>query len=230
MARVPRRLTVVPGHAVHKMWRGHNKEWNLGSDSEKRAYLNFLNEEIESERHAPGCELNAFTLMDNHVHEMIRVIEQKEFSSLMRRHHARYGMYFNRKHERSGKVAEDRPKTCLIKDDEHEMKAVFYVHANPLRAKKTKDVNRYPFSTQKYYALGQKDASMKHVVLPQWYLNLGKTPEIRQQKYRRLFFRYLREEGLEKKSFLHRHFYGPANWVDAQERMLSDWRKAKAPS
>lgn len=229
MARVPRSLTVLPNFSVHKIWRGHNREWNLATDDEKLKYLEFLNEDIERENSKPGAHLQALTLMSNHEHEISRVTNPRYFSNHMRRHHSRYGAYFNRKYNRCGKVAQDRPKTCLIETDRHEMTAVFYIHANPIRAKIVRDAKNYRWSTHRLYAYGQKESWMRNIVFPSWYLALGKTMKLRQRKYRSLFDKYLRQSGRRRRTFLKRHFFGSYQWMKRLDGKISAWRKARPP-
>jgi putative transposase len=229
MARVPRRLTVLPGHTVHKVWRGHNREWNLGTNTQKEVYLQFMNEDFESDKYPIGSFLNALTLMSNHTHEVSAIEQPKLYSNHMRRHHARYGQYFNRMNDRCGKVAQDRPHTTLLEGDSSEMEVVFYVHANPLRAKIVKDLRNYPWSTHNLYAFGKRKAWMRNIKLPKWYLALGKTPLLRQKTYRRLFAKYLKEKGLVKQSFLKRRFFGSITWIDSKEALVKEWRKTHAP-
>ena len=210
MARVPRRY-IVPNHStVHKIWRGHNKEFNLELPEWKQKYVSIL----ESELKKSSTIYNAFTLMDNHVHEIVKLMLQNDFSELMRRHHSKYGSYFNKERNRSGKVAEDRAKTCLLEDDRAQMEVTFYVHANPYRAKmlRSRAVN-YPFSTHRLYAYGKRDPWTRFVRFPDWYMRLGKTNKLRQSKYRQLFAAYLRSKGLERTSKFSRHFYGAPLWI-----------------
>ena len=132
MPRIPRELIVYPDASVHKIWRGHNKEWNLNTRNEKLRYLKFMMDEHKENNPNP---MQALCLMSNHTHEIVYIDDVKTFSNQMRRHHSRYGAYFNKLHTRRGKVAQDRPKTCLIGSHEDAMKVTFYVHANPLRAR-----------------------------------------------------------------------------------------------
>ena len=224
--RIKRSLTVLDGHAVHKMWRGHNGENNLGTDEQKRMYLEFLNDDLESEEYEVGASLNAFTLMSNHAHEMFEVASQKLFSEHMRRHHGRYGLVFNKKNNRSGKVAEDRPKTVLIGDWHHEMLATFYVHANPLRANMVKDLRNYYWSTHRLYAFGVRDWFTRNVKLPEWYKALGRSPKQRQRNYRKAFERYLKEMGLGRQSILKGIYFGPEPLRHRIYESIKAWRKA----
>ena len=95
---------------------------------EKQAYLAILNEELIKQPNP----IHAICLMSNHSHEIYSLESLQDFSPFMRRHHGRYGQFFNKKHDRCGKVAQDRPKTIAIEDESHEMMVTFYVHANPL--------------------------------------------------------------------------------------------------
>jgi len=228
MARLPRSLRVFPNHSVHKVWRGHNREPNLGTDHAKEKYLEFLNSDLESERYESGAVLQALTLMSNHTHEVFHLCDPKLFSNHMRRHHSRYGSYFNRLSDRCGKVAQDRPHTTLLADKHHEMIAVFYIHANPLRAKMVRDMRNYKFSSHKLYAFGIREPWMRNIQLPRWYLELGKTMSQRQREYRRLFARYL-SQFVTKKKFLRENFFGPILWKRKLELRLVKWRRQHAP-
>ena len=173
--------------------------------------------------------VQALCLMSNHTHEIVHINEVKSFSMQMRRHHSRYGMYFNKKHKRSGKVAEDRPKTFLLGSHEDSMKVTFYVHANPLRAKMVKDAKDYEWSTHKLYAFGTRPKWLKHFEWPEWYLALGKNWAQRQKMYRKLFDAYLKEYGLIKQWSLYQNFVGPTLWkLPLQEKVL-EWYRSHAP-
>lgn len=216
-------MLVFDDYQVHKIWKSHDKEWNISENDEKLAYLNIVNSLLQKQKN----ELNAFAIMGNHVHELLRVIEAISFSNLMRDHHSRYGMFFNKKHNRRGKVAYDRPKTCLIEDDEYSMMATFYVHANPVRAGITKNAANYKWSTHKLYAFGKREPFMKNVKFPQWYMDLGKTWEERQKNYRKLFDAYLREFGLIKQGIFENNFFGSMLWTMKNEKNIHDRNKDK---
>ena len=226
MPRIPRNLILEEEFQAHKIWRGHNKEWNLNTSEEKSAYLSYLNKLLIKNSN----ELNSFAVMSNHSHELFDIHDKDSFSELMRNHHSKYGMFFNRKHKRQGKVAYDRPKTCLIQSDEYSMKATFYIHANPLRAGITKNAANYRWSTHKLYAFGRRDEFTKFVKFPQWYIDLGNTWKDRQKKYRRLFDAYLKDAGLIKQEFLSRYFFGSYPWMDNYSQRVKDWSKARANS
>ena len=218
-------MTVLPNFAVHKVWRGHNREYNLGTAAQKETYLEFFNLDFESKKYKQGSVFHAATLMSNHSHEVSKVTNPSLFSNHMRRHHSRYGSYFNKLSNRCGKVAQDRPHTTLLENSHHEMETVFYVHANPIRAKIVKDARNYFWSTHRLYAFGKREAWMRNIELPEWYLNLGKNSTQGQHVYRKLFNRYLAEKGATRQSFLKRRFFGSLLWCASREAAISDWRR-----
>jgi REP element-mobilizing transposase RayT len=229
MARIPRSIKVLPNYSVHKVWRGHNGECNLGSDIDKITYLRFMNADLESTKFDAGSNIQALALMSNHSHEIFLVKIPELFSGHMRRHHSRYGASFNRANNRCGKVAQDRAHTTLIADAQHEINAVCYIHANPVRSKMVKDARNYQWSTHRLYAFGKRDPWMKNIKFPKWYIALGETPEMRQSGYRKIFARYLKEKGLVEQSFLKPFFYGPPIWRQQREELVAQWRKANRP-
>lgn len=229
MPRVPRSLIVFNNHSVHKVWRGHNKEYNIKTDYEKGKYLEFLNDDIDNPDTEVGAELQAITIMSNHTHEVYLIKSQPDFSNHMRRHHGRYGMFFNKLKGRCGKVAQGRAKTCLLQQENYEMKTVFYIHANPIRAHMVKDAKDYKWSTHNLYAFGKRQDWMKNIKLPAWYHRLGKTLQARQKKYRKLFANYLKTKGRVKQPFLKKYFYGDVTWMDEKSDDVSKWRASQAP-
>ena len=221
MPRIPRRLILEEGFQTHKMWRSHNKERNLESNEDKASYLNILNKELKKQSN----ELNAYATMSNHAHELFDIKDKSDFYDLMRNHHSKYGRFYNDKHDRRGKVAYERPKTCLIGDENYSMTATFYIHANPLRAGMVKNAADYPWSTHKLYAFGKRNKFNRFVKFPKWYMELGKTPEERQRKYRKLFDAYLRAHGLISKDFLDYYFFGGYSWTERLKQKLKQWRE-----
>lgn len=191
----------------------------------KEKYLDFLNDDLESERFNSAAAIEAATIMSNHTHEIFDVQTTPGFSNHMRRHHSRYGSYFNKLTNRCGKVAQDRPHTTLLYDDYRAMETTFYIHANPIRANIVRDAKDYYFSTHRLYAFGRREPWMRNITLPAWYLRLGRNATLRQKAYRRLFARYLAREGRFKQTFLRARFFGPAAWVAEKENAISLWRK-----
>ena len=77
------------------------------------------------------------------------------------------------------------------------------------------------------YAFGTRDKINKHVKFPAWYMDLGKTPEERQKKYRKLFDAYLREYGLIRYDFLDSYFYGSYSCTEAGKELIKEWIRSR---
>ena len=203
--RKPRLETISTTGTFHKMWRGHNRERVFADDVDKRAYLNDLARCLTEDLRRL-LVWHAYCLMDNHTHENGQLEPDAQgdlteairaLGDWMRNAHSRFGQQYNRRHDRQGKVAYDRPKTTEVKDTiADRQRAIFYADVNPVRAGMVKHPSQYRFSSYRFYAFGEADELTRHLTPPDWYVELGQTPEVRQMWYRRLCDAYMRELGL----------------------------------
>lgn len=77
-------------------------------------------------------EILAFCFMPNHIHLLLRQLEDKGISNFMRKLGAGYGLYFNKKHDRQGHLFQGRFRAVHIENDE-QLKAAFnYISTNPV--------------------------------------------------------------------------------------------------
>jgi len=169
-------------------------------------------------------KVTAYCAMDNHFHQILQYLQCFTWlSAFMRQAHSQFGRIYNILNERSGKVAEGRPKTPLIQDNEHLAWVQFYVEANPIRAKKipVEKMKEYKYSSYRYYAYGIEDEFTEMLTPPDWYMALGNTKKLRQKKYRKLFMKYLREKGIEPHGFM-ATFIGSPLWVEQQTRRVKE--------
>jgi putative transposase len=202
--RIARRDTICTTGIFHKMWRGHNREHVLESNAEKAAYLEALNDTYKKDI-STSIEFHSFVLMGNHVHESGRLIRCKKgklekplklFGNWMRNANSRFGAGYNRRHDRQGKVAYDRPKTKEAKEGIDMLRVMFYGDSNPVRAGMVSRPSKYRYSTYRFYALGEKNRFTENITPPPEYMELGDTPEKRQRRYRQMCDIYMRKEGL----------------------------------
>lgn len=202
--RKSRQKTITETGYFHKMWQGHNREHVLGDNTEKNAYLKHLNDTFTDDI-KDAVIWFAFCLMNNHTHEVGKVKKDKddsfkpaikELGNWMRNGHSRFGSEYNRRHDRKGKVAYDRPKTKEIEDLWGVLQVMFYCDANPVRAGQVSHPSRYKYSSYRFYAFGQRSAHSSNLTPPDAYLRLGSTPSVRQKRYRSLCDKYLRNLGL----------------------------------
>ena len=90
-------------------------------------------------------------------------------------------------------MAQDRPKTVVADDQEQLKRLMFYIDWNPVRAGMCKHPSEYRFSSYRFYAHGEVNDWTRCLSLPKWYVELGDTDEVRQQRYRDECDRYYRE-------------------------------------
>ncbi len=160
-------------------------------------------------------ELSAYCVMDNHFHQIINYRDGAcHLSNLMRRCHGIFGQCYNRLNNRSGKVANSRPKTSLIENVDHTMRVHMYIEANPIRAGKCKlnQLKHYKYCSYAFYAYGIKNEFTSLLTIPEWYMDLGENEVKRQIKYRQLFEQYLLESKLIKIEIME-YFIGSKIWV-----------------
>lgn len=201
-----RQETLADTGCFHKFWKGHNGEKVLRTDSEKRQYLSQLCAKQNDVVRA-NVKWHSYCLMSNHPHETgqagwdVTVKNSRKkgiaaFGNWMRNAHSAYGVWYNRRKTRYGKVSSSRPRTTQIKSEPQILNAMFYGDANPVRAGIVTHPSKYKWSSYRFYAYGETNEFTAHLDPPAAYLALGNTPAARQKAYRSLVDAYLRKNGL----------------------------------
>jgi len=77
-------------------------------------------------------EVLAFCIMPNHLHLLLRQLQDEGIFKFMKKLGSGYGRYFNTKYDRKGYVFQSRFVSVRIKND-NQLKVVFaYIHSNPV--------------------------------------------------------------------------------------------------
>lgn len=216
--RIKRSLQLWPETGnVHLYWRCHNREFYLNNENAKDLYMKSIDQSLTYKNQGDHLAIHAFCVMDNHFHQSITYKNgSANLSNFMRYAHGVFGARYNRWKKRSGKVANDRPKTPLVQNDYHARQLHFYIEANPIRAgfRKLENLKSYIYSSYGFYAYGIKTKFTDRLTIPTWYLNLGKTLRERRAKYRKLFAKYINES--YKKSFASfiKSAIGDISWLE----------------
>lgn len=127
---MPRRKRESSGTGyAHLITRGNNKQILFEDDEDYRFYLSRLG------KYARELEItiNAFCLMENHVHLLVNDI-QGNTPELMRKIGISYTGYYNRKYERSGHLFQGRYMSEPVRDDAYLLTVFRYILANPAKA------------------------------------------------------------------------------------------------
>jgi REP element-mobilizing transposase RayT len=132
------------GTIHHVIVRGIEKR-QIFNDREDRE--NFVSRMglIASETETP---IYAWSLMTNHAHILLRS-GPHGLSKFMRRLLTGYAISYNRRHNRTGHLFQNRYKSTVCDEDSYFQELVRYIHLNPLRAKLVANMSaldRYPWS------------------------------------------------------------------------------------
>ncbi len=223
--RIPRSLQLIPPTAsVHMYQRCHNKEYYLRPPRFKALYMQAAAEGLKHEVTSGKVKITSFCILDNHLHAGIDYEDSFEYLSRFMRHtNSLFGARYNRLNDRSGKVSESRPKTTLIENVEHEMRAHFYIEANDVRAgiSTPENLRLQKYNSFKFYAYGMRDEYTSMLTTPEWYIELGSNPKERQSRYRELFYAYLKEDMPKQTTPMHKqNFLGSLLWTLQQEKRI----------
>jgi putative transposase len=134
----------APGTLHHVMIRGIEGA-NIFSDDKDRDYILSRVGEIWK---ATETRILAWALMDNHVH-MLLFSGSSGLPRFMRRLLTGYAVWFNRRHQRSGHLFQNRYKSIVCEEDGYLLELVRYIHLNPLRShvvQSLEELDRYRWS------------------------------------------------------------------------------------
>jgi len=151
---MPRQARIKSNFGIyHIMFRGNNKQ-NIFVDDKDRLKLISLLENLPLQfDYATGkllesrnCDIYAYCLMSNHVHILIREMDE-DVDHLMKRLLTSYAQYYNGKYARVGHVFQDRYRSEPCDDIEYFMILLRYIHQNPVKAHIAKTIAEYPWSS-----------------------------------------------------------------------------------
>ncbi|KUP05404.1 transposase [Bacillus coahuilensis m2-6] len=113
----------------HVMIRGINQQMIFEEEEDKYAFLRTLAKYKDICRY----ELYSYCLMDNHVHLLIREVEEP-ISKVMMRISSSFVHWYNSKYARCGHLFQERFKSEVVEDSRYFLTVLRYIHQNPLKA------------------------------------------------------------------------------------------------
>lgn len=214
MPRLSRRQLVHEGSHNHCTWRAHNHSLVLGSDEEKRKFL----ELVQETKGRFGIRIHSYCLMNTHPHLVIQSPGgQPPFSAFWKVVNHRFARWYNRRQGRRGQVVMDRLASPLIQDGRHELVTMRYGDANPVRAGVVRSPKDWAWSSYRHYAFGEPNPLVDDS--PE-YLALGHTGPERRRAYRMLFGAPDGDDPrVRRPDFVRGPFIGDDWWV--QERVAA---------
>jgi REP element-mobilizing transposase RayT len=134
----------APGTLHHVMVRGIDGITIFRDDRDREDFLARIEQLVE----ATGTRILAWVLMDNHIH-LLLFSGPSGIAAFMRRLLTGYAIWFNRRHQRTGHLFQNRYKSIVCEEDAYLLELVRYIHLNPLRAsvvKSIEELDRYRWS------------------------------------------------------------------------------------
>jgi putative transposase len=93
---------------------------------------------------AYGWRLHAYCLLPNHYHLIIEATS-RNLSIGMQRLNGRYAQRFNQRYDRVGHVFQNRFGSYVIETEEHFLRSLAYVAANPVKAGLCERIEDWPW-------------------------------------------------------------------------------------
>lgn len=87
---------------------------------------------LKIKRGAPLVEIGAYAFMPNHVHMVLKEVQEGGVSLFMQKVFTGYAMYFNKRNERTGPLFSGNFKAKHLSSDRYFKHAINYVHMNPI--------------------------------------------------------------------------------------------------
>ena len=175
---MPRQARIeVPGIPMHVTQRGVNRCAIFLDDEDRHHYRRLLRE--ASTDH--GVLINAYVLMDNHVHLLQFAEQAGAVSRAMRAVGQAYVQAFNQRHGRIGTLWQGRYKSSLVDSDAYALRVIRYIELNPVRAAMVDVPEAHRWSSVHMHLGLKRDALM---TLHPLYHSLGDTPVARANAYR----------------------------------------------
>jgi len=128
------------------MLRGINQQTIFEDDEDNEKFLEILG----LCKTLSGFELYSYCLMGNHIHILLKTINE-DLDLIFKRIGARYVYWYNWKYKRTGHLFQDRFRSEPVNDDKYFLTVLCYIHRNPIKAKLCKNPAEYKWSSYNEY-------------------------------------------------------------------------------
>lgn len=142
MPRQPR--LDIAGLLQHVIVRGIERRDIFADERDRQRFVDRFSSLLSE----TGVRCYAWALLSNHFHALLMPTSQA-LSSFMRRLLTGYAVSFNRRHQRSGHLFQNRYKSIVCEEEPYLLELVRYIHLNPLRAglvKTLDELDDYPWT------------------------------------------------------------------------------------
>jgi REP element-mobilizing transposase RayT len=136
----------------HVIIRGNERKNIFLSDDDKTRFIDTLKRMKDKYNY----KLEAYCLMDNHVHLLIND-NGNDISKILKSISISYVYYFNYAYKRIGHLFQDRFKSELVDNNNYLMIVSAYIHNNPVKADIVNSPEMYKWSSYNYYIGAKND-------------------------------------------------------------------------
>ncbi len=212
---MPRPLRPVDkGLIYHVINRGNNRQNVFDKPEDFEAFLRSMRD-LKERR---SFELYGYCLMTNHIHLLIKPLEttiSRVMQSLLVSHTQRY----HRRYKSGGHVWQGRFKSPVVQDDEHLLRVLRYIEANPVKAGMVDRAGDYAWSSFAAHGLGEPNDLLDPA---EAYQQMTGDTKIRQRKWSRYVHCQPDEDESRAigQSIATGLPYGSEGWINALGRKL----------
>ena len=129
----------------HVLIRGIGKQNIFEDDEDRQRFIDTMKRYKKELK----FEIHAYCIMGNHVHLLIKDIDDK-LDLILKKIEGSYAYFFNWKYERVGHLFQDRFKSEVVDNDKYYLTVLRYIHQNPVKAGLSK-IEEYRWSSYSEY-------------------------------------------------------------------------------
>jgi len=130
----------------HVMLRGINQQPLFACDADNMKFLSIL----ENYKAVSEFELYGYCLMKNHVHLLIKTVNE-DLAQIFKRIEVKYAAWYNWKYDRMGHLFHDRYRSEPVEDERYFLTVLRYIHFNPVKSGICGKVDEYLWSSYSEY-------------------------------------------------------------------------------
>jgi putative transposase len=176
------------------MNRGNNGQHIFTCDEDYSYYL----EKLADLKIEHPFDLYHYCLMGTHVHILVRIQKETDFSIFSKRLNLSYANYFKRNYGSLGHFWQGRFKSQLIGNDIYFIQCGKYIELNPVRAGLVEKPEDYKWSSYTHYANSERNKIITDDI---FYQDFGPTDAEKQKKYAELILPEAVADSMNGKKF-----------------------------
>lgn len=190
MPRPPRLL--LSQSFYHIVTRGNNRQQVFKSENDYQYYMELI---LRFKKDLP-FDLYHYSLMPNHIHFLVKTQNANSFSTFIKKLNLAYFYHYKNCYGWVGHLWQDRFRSQPVGKDEYFIQCGKYIEINSVRAKLVENPADYPYSSYRFYVLGQVNPLITEDFL---YADLAPDKLQRQKVYRDLIIDDIVKESYAKK-------------------------------